>query len=466
MSQKVKYNGTLFERKHLAAAQMAKDMVEMKDPIMRRFAATTLSNLGFAEALKHYGDFLKATQDEDTGVRYWALVYLCGCRSFSGPSPVAEHTAELVPLLEDEDPGCRYFAIETLTAQGFASQAQVSDIMKRLDDPDPHCRIAAAKAIGVIDPERADEAAEKVLELIDPELENQEFFRASGIEGLALLGKDVGMKHIDQFMQALGDIHPSVRRAAAKSLQVLGQDAVLPAAAQLARLQENDTDKQVREEAAATLKKLDLPAVLRDECVELRRFASSYVAELKTAAAEHAEVLASLLRTDEDEAVRYFAAIALSEMGPAAEPFLHDLRAALEDSNPEVWPPAARGIMRNVSQAEKETAVSAAVEVLKPYLSSEKPLWRARAIEAISAARDEALPHLEGVIAAIGDEELIVRLAAMKALQNTGARGVRKGDKALAQVAKTDPDSEARREALNMLRHFMLAGKFGLDGLS
>jgi len=80
MSQRVKYNGKTYDRRHLAATAMAKDMLEDKDEIKRRFAATTLMQLGQAEALVHVTDYLAALKDEDRGVRYWAIVYLSGAK--------------------------------------------------------------------------------------------------------------------------------------------------------------------------------------------------------------------------------------------------------------------------------------------------------------------------------------------------------------------------------------------------
>lgn len=57
-------------------------------------------------------------EDKDRGVRYCAVVYLAFARSFSGPSPVQEHTAEVAELLADEDPGIRYWAIEATLKGG------------------------------------------------------------------------------------------------------------------------------------------------------------------------------------------------------------------------------------------------------------------------------------------------------------------------------------------------------------
>jgi len=62
MSQKVQYNGRLFDRRHLAAAQMAKDMLSMSDPIMRRcsWAIGILSLMCWSRHRKNHADALQA----------------------------------------------------------------------------------------------------------------------------------------------------------------------------------------------------------------------------------------------------------------------------------------------------------------------------------------------------------------------------------------------------------------------
>jgi len=102
---------------------------------------------------------------------------------------------------------------------------------------------------------------------------------------------------------------------------------------------------------------------------------------------------------------------------------------------------------------------------MSSHVGEGDPQRRCRAIEATGAAREAALPFLDAVAGCLEDENVAVRLASMEALHCAGKRGVRKGDKTLAKLAKTDPDSQVRREALGLLRHYMIAGKFGLDSV-
>jgi len=456
MSQRVKYNGKTYDRRHLAAIAMAKDMLEDTDEIKRRFAATTLMQLGQAEALVHVTDFLAALKDVDAGVRYWAIVYLSGAKNFSGPSPVAEHTEELVPMLQDEDPGIRYWTIEALGAQGFASIPQLNDLLKMIEDSDPHCRIAAAKAVARVGPDLCDQVAEILCQSLEAE---EPFFRISGIEGLGYL-QEAGLQYTEQLCKALNDKHAPVRVAAAEALAMLGKDAVAEAAARLAKAQCSDPDKDVREAVGTALKLLDYSGALEDEDVDLRRYAAEMVSKSGLSAADHAEVLETMLLAEEDEAIRGFVAEAFSNMGPKAAEFSVTLKMALQDTNPDVWPPVVRALARHAPEDIPEV-----LDTVAEFLASEDPNCRTRAVDAIGAARDAAMKHLDRIVPLMEDEEVQVRLAVIKALISVGQRGVRKGDKALAKAVKEDPDSQVRRESLNILRHFFLAGKFGLDDL-
>lgn len=59
------------------------------------------------------------------------------------------------------------------------------------------------------------------------------------------------------------------------------------------------------------------------------------------------------------------------------------------------------------------------------------------------------------------DGEVAVRLASMDALHCAGKRGVRKGDRLLAKLAKTDPDSQAMCCFACLFRLFWLVfGRF------
>jgi len=359
-------------------------------------------------------------------------------------------------MLQDEDPGIRYWTIEALGAQGFASIPQLNDLLNMIEDTDPHCRIAAAKAVARIGPDLCEQVAEVLCESLEAE---EPFFRISGVEGLGYL-QAAGLQYTEQLCAALDDKHAPVRVAAAKALAMLGKDAVAEAAARLAKAQFSDPEKDVREAVGTALKLLDFSEALEDEDVDLRRFAAEMVSKSGLNAADHAEVLETLLLAEEDEAIRGFVAEAFSNMGPKAAEFAETLKMALQDANPDVWPPVIQTLARHVPEAIPE-----ALDTVAEFLASEDPKCRIRAVAAIGAARDAAMKHLDLIVPLMEDEEVQVRLAVIKALINVGQRGVRKGDKALAKAVKEDPDSQVRRESLNILRHFFLAGKFGLDDL-
>ncbi|CAJ1435701.1 unnamed protein product [Effrenium voratum] len=337
MSQTVQYNGKLFQRKALAATQMAKDMLDLGDPISRRLATGALSQLGQAEALQHCQDFVAALKDQDRGVRYCAMVYLCFARSFSGPSPVQEYTAEVAELLEDEDPGIRFWAIETLGNQGIASVPQSAQLQRALQDNDPHCRLAAAKAVVRVCPEYMAEAAEILVRAMDPE--EDKIFRRSGAEGLGYMG-DKALKYLPQLIDALGDCYPPARAAAAKSLGELGAEAVLQAASDLARSLD-DNDLEVRAAAAKALQRLDITEALLSSEPRLRRWGLEMATEGKEQ--RHGQALAQLLG-DQQDVIRFWAAQALCALGAPACDFPEELNRAVQAQKfPRGRPPALYG---------------------------------------------------------------------------------------------------------------------------
>lgn len=369
---------------------------------------------------------------------------------------MAEHTADLVPSLSDEDPGIRYWAIEALGAQAFASQPQSEDIVRCLSDADPHCRVAAAKALLKVDPELQDKAASVLVTSLDAE---EPFFRISSVEGLGLMGSSA-LPYVPKLCEALRDDHGPLRLAATNSLRALGKQAVEQAAEQLAQMETSDPDKDVRLAAFAALSKLDVESSLCHSDVNVRRFAALCVSKLGAKTAEHRDRLAVMLREDEDDAIRHHAAAAFSSMGSPAAEFAEVLRGALQDKNPDVWPPAMQALARNVPDSVEDALV-----FFSPILMDEDSHRRAQAATAMGMAKDRALAHCPPIVELLEDEAVEVRKAAMETLVNIGQRGIRKGDTLMAKVARTDPDNDVRRRALQLLRQYFLAGKFGLDGL-
>eukprot|EP00439_Symbiodinium_sp_Y106_P054496 s35_g7.t1 len=385
MSQKVQYNGRLFDRRHLAAAQMAKDMLSMSDPIMRRLATAALSHVGQAEALKHCQDFVAALKDSDSGVRYTAVVYLSAARSFSGPSPVQEHTAEVAELLEDDDPGIRFWALETLANQGFASAPQATKLQKALEDSDPHCRVAAANAVSKAAPELQEEAAKVLAEALNKH--EDKIFRKSGAEGLGYLG-EAAMKYLPQIIGTLQkDDYPLARAAAAAALGQLGATAVAKAAESLAR-RLDDAEQAVRGACRGSLRKLDVGTALRSSEPALRGWAAEVVAGRGSDASVYGEVMAKLL-SDESKDVRYWAASALSGMGAAAAEFAAEVEKAVKDPNPDVWPHILRIISLHVTQA-----LDGACTAMVSHFADDDAHRRRCAIRALGSARDSALPFM------------------------------------------------------------------------
>jgi len=215
----------------------------------------------------------------------------------------------------------------------------------------------------------------------------------------------------------------------------------------------------VRGACRGSLRKLDVGTALRSSEPALRGWAAEVVAGRGSDASVYGEVMAKLL-SDESKDVRYWAASALSGMGAAAAEFAAEVEKAVKDPNPDVWPHILRIISLHVTQA-----LDGACTAMVSHFADDDAHRRRCAIRALGSARDSALPFMGEVAKCLEDADVGVRLAAIEALHCGGKRAVRKGDKTLAAMARGDPDSQVRREALHILRHYMIAGKFGLDGV-
>eukprot|EP00434_Breviolum_minutum_P018551 symbB.v1.2.016363.t1/scaffold1243.1/size129491/5 len=403
---------------------MAKDMLSMGDPIMRRLATAALSHLGQGEALKHCQDFVHALKDheaprslmfdQDRGVRYSAVVYLAFARSFSGPSPVQEHTAEVAELLQDEDPGIRYWAIETLANQGFASQPQSEKLHAALEDIDPHCRLAAAKAVARVTPDYIPKAAACLVQSLDPE--EPKIFRKCAAEGLGYMGQEA-MKYLPRLVQVLQDSYPLARASAAWAIGHIGPEAVQKCCNDLAKCLE-DPDLDVRTKTSSSLQSLDIATALSSVEPALRCWGAAKAAEVPEKGLEHIEALAQLLQ-DHSKEVRAKAALAMSAMGHAAAQYMalvtlavkasHGCTASMllwmtaccsQDENPEVWPPVLRIISRHLPEALTE-----ALTEMSTHVAEGDPQRRCCAIQAMGAARDAALPFLDAVAACLEESQ-------------------------------------------------------------
>eukprot|EP00913_Durusdinium_trenchii_P026262 g24641.t1 len=379
-------------------------MLSLGDPLMRRLATGALSHLGQGEALRHCQDrirrdFVSALKDQDRGVRYCAVVYLAFARSFSGPSPVQEHTAEVAELLKDEDPGIRYWALETLANQGFASQPQAQQLLAALEETTPP---PAAKAVAKVTPDDLPQAADVLVRSLD--IEEPEIFRKSAAEGLGYMGIQA-MKYLPRLVQVLTDRYALARAAACGAIGQLGAEAVQQCCRQLAPCLE-DEDLDVRLKASEALQLLDLPTALASPVARLRWWGAEQAFERPDV--ELAEALASLLQDETKEflrsglgsrvEVRAAAAWALSALGETAAEYMALVTSAVKDEHPDVWPPILRIISRHLPEALPESLG----EVVQHVTSSEAHR-RLRAIEALGAARDASLPYLEPVVKALED---------------------------------------------------------------
>ncbi len=102
---------------------------------------------------------------------------------------------------------------------------QLNLLLKSLEDKVPEVRIAAARSLGILGDERAEEALIVKLDKSSQELQKQM---------ILALGKIGGKKAVEALIRKLEDKDPEIRKCAAESLGKLGDLQVSRPSSQIA----------------------------------------------------------------------------------------------------------------------------------------------------------------------------------------------------------------------------------------
>ena len=276
---------------------------------------------------------------------------------------------------------------------------------------------------------------------------------------------------IDKISNALAaslrsDKNPAVRRAAARALGEMKGRAI-KAVDELA-LALKDADPGTRTEAASALRQIgkdadealtDLQTALKN--AKLERLTRIHCAHAlgRIGKAEAVPALKDVLADAKNHAaLRRACAEALGRLGQKAAESVPALAAALtaKDSDVNLRRAAAESLDRMGSDA------GAALPALRMALKDEDQFVRSLSLHAISHLGrdlgDDRKPVIDGILAAMDDNVLEVRITAIAALGNLGTEGL--GDRSKAAVtrltaATRDPQkaiSEAAKVALKKLQ--------------
>jgi HEAT repeat protein len=320
----------------------------------------------------------------------------------TGATP-ADPLAELrQTLAAAADKDARVLVIDDIAKLGQNAKGALADLMKATADEDPRTRWHAARAIGMI----GEDALSAMPVLLGLLADTDPIVATQSAAAIGLIREDDGRKDIPAadaqvYASAVDPLiksttHPDarVRRSAVRTLRRLA-----PSAEQLARLlskQLADVDPSVVMPALNTLADMDddaVPFLLEAlNQPKSRYWATIALAEIGPEAAPAVDALARLAAEGETEE-RMQAFLALAAIGEKAATASPVMMQALESDNSAVHFPAAFAL-GSVRATDADAALEKAVAGNDPFLAEVAGWARARIHPDDKALVDEAVKRL------------------------------------------------------------------------
>ena len=249
----------------------------------------------------------------------------------------------------------------------LAPTMDIESAVTALKTDDPNTRMKAANALGFM----REEAVEAIPALVDALEDRYEPVRRNAIYALGAIGElavDPLIDALDAEKEAF-EMEPILHICdAAHGLAAVGAPAV---SALISALQ--DERENVRASAAYALGEMGpvaaeavdaLIALLMDESEEVRRHATSALGMIKVPTSKTVPALVKVLRNPEDTDLAFFAAQALTRIGPDATEAVPALRDALMSESAYV-----RGFS---SEALSRIGTAEALQALVPFLRTSR----------------------------------------------------------------------------------------------
>jgi HEAT repeat protein len=238
----------------------------------------------------------------------------------------------------------------------------------------------------------------------------------------------------------------TLREAAMRAVGIIGPEARDAVPVLIRAL--HDPEGDIRWEAARSLAKIgqaslpDLITVLQDETNSARGLAI-YALGLVGSEAQPAIPALMPLLTHPNEQLRGSTAYTLTRLGPEAVLTLIDVAA---HGSPEARVAAAKVLRQLVSSPESPLLT------VRKLAANENPVTRRRAMQALGDLQPATALSVKTLMAALDDPVLEVRLAAIRALENIGA----KAGMALPELNRLAGDKEelvqsAARQAIEKI---------------
>jgi len=319
-------------------------LINDSDPQVRIAAVDALASIGQRRHPAHQAidgvrePLVAALADADPQVRRTAILGLATTAPFAG-----EATTDLVAMLDDEDPQLRVTTVQTLAAigpnaaqataalsalamdakedafmrqQALVALASIADVravaslLTLLPEDDDPLRLAALQALAAMPPQAVDL-------LLEAATSDNERIRRYVIYLLGEIGGD-SAKALPVLIRATADRSPAVRRNAVDALGRV------------------DTQGQSVEQ---------LRGALKDSDPLIRRAAARSLGLIGQPASQAAGELATLLREGSSADQRWAAATALGRIGASTPAAIAALVAALDDNNEAVRWAAAQSLV-------------------------------------------------------------------------------------------------------------------------
>lgn len=394
--------------------------------------------------------------------------------AFAQSTPTQADISSLLADIRSKEPIRRYEALETLTKLGPSAGQAVPELEKLLVDDDELARVLAASALVRVEPDNAQrkQAAVQALARTMTETTRTEI-RREAAHGLARLGAPavpaaiavlgdqlpetrilaaetlarigaVAADAVPTLVSLLDDEDAKVRAAATRALGRIGQVDRLSIPALTVRLQ--DSDPTVRAAAADALGEFgpaakeaakSLALALQDHEHDCCRAAAGALERLGTGAEAATPALIDLLEkgnTDasahaacalanvgdqavpllvtamKNEKARYWAMLALGEMGPAAKPAVPELVSMLADKDPNV----RREVLLCLGGIGH--GATAAFPDIVEHLSDADPSVRQAAAFALGNLGDVSSETMEGLRRALESDDALLAVVAARSL--------------------------------------------------
>ncbi len=416
-------------------------------PELAVVTAGALAKIGDRRA---FGALLSLMGHEDASVRQAIISAL---NSLGHP----DMAAAMVVRLQDPDPFVRESAVKIAGYFGYDECVEL--LLAACADPDLNVRRAALEHIPYLDDERVFAILCRALS------EPQAAVRAAAARGL---GQVEGTAALQPLLAALADRDPWVRYYAARSL---GRHAFPEALPALARLAQEDPAIHVRAAAIEALGRIGgarvvsiLAPLAEAEEPDVARAALSALGMVS-----HPDALPPLLNALRSlQPGRQLDAIrALAERGAAGAASALQW-AAIEAGDPRVAQAAIEALARlatpealaalvtlTANSQRREACIAALAQAGEAHadqiaagLTHAQTSVRCAVVEALARMKRPRASEL--LLIALDDPEAVVRLAAVRALDQLGSR---RAERQLAQLARSDPDLEVRRAAQSALQH-------------